>query len=625
GKDLSDVPQVWALYKEVQDYYDKGMRVPDDVTLLLCDDNWGNVRILPNPDSKPRKGGYGMYYHFDFYGGPRSYLWLNTNPIPKIWEQMHLTYRHGVDRIWIVNVGDLKPMEFPISFFLNYALDPDNWSAERLPEYTRLWAEQQFGPEHAGVIAELLDGYTKFNGRRKPELLAPDTYSLVNYREAETVVADYNKLAEKAKQIEKALPTQYQDAYYQLVLHPVLACANLNELYVTAGKNQLYASQGRAAANDLAKKVEELFKKDSEINRRYNKLANGKWNHMMDTTHIGYTSWNEPKKNIIPEVKKVELSAAAEMGVAIEGTTKWWPESKEEAVLLEFDKFNKQSYYIEVFNRGQANFDYTAKSSKSWLLVTPEKGQVEKEKRLDVSVDWQQVPTGKQSASIAITGPNKNKVTVQAVINNPETPQCDKVKGFVESNGYVSIEAEHYTKAIGAGPVEWLTIPNAGRTLSGVTPVPVTVKNQSPQADSPRLEYAVYLFNSGEVKVSAYLSPVQNFNKTQGLRYAISFDDEQPQIINIHEKGTIPDWNYPMWWNQMVSDSIKIASTTHRIDKQGEHVLKFWVVDAGIVLQKLVVDAGGLKPSYLGPPESYRGGKNSCSNIVSSKSCCSER
>jgi hypothetical protein len=619
GKDLNDVPQVWALYKEVQDYYDKGMRVPDDVTLLLCDDNWGNARILPSLDSKPRKGGYGMYYHFDFYGGPRSYLWLNTNPIPKIWEQMHLSYRRGVDRIWVVNVGDLKPMEFPISFFLDYALDPDRWPAESLPEYTRHWAQQQFGPEHAEAIAELLDGYTKFNGRRKPEMLAPDTYSLVNYREAETVVADYNKLAEKAEQIGKNLPAQYQDAYYQLVLHPVLACANLNELYVTAGKNQLYANQSRAAANDLANKVEELFKRDSEINERYNKLADGKWNHMMDTTHIGYTSWNEPKRNIMPKVKKVELPAAADMGVAIEGATKWWPESKEEAVLPEFDKFNQQTYYIEVFNRGKTPFEYAAETLEPWLQVAPEKGKIETQQRLNVSVDWEKVPAGAQKASVTITGPDTNSVTVQAIVNNPEFPKREDIKGFIESNGYVSMEAEHYTKAVEAEPVKWLTIPNEGRTLSGVTPMPITVESQKPQGDSPRLEYSIYFFSSGDVKVSAYMSPVQNFDKKQGLRYAISFDDEQPKIVNIHKRDTVPDWNYPMWWNQMVSDSIKIAATTHKIDKPGEHVLKFWMVDPGIVLQKIVIDVGGVEKSYLGPPESYHGGA-SC-EIVPVVSC----
>ncbi|MDZ7375132.1 MAG: glycosyl hydrolase 115 family protein, partial [candidate division KSB1 bacterium] len=244
GKDITTIPQVWALYKEVQEYYDKGMRVPDDVTLLLCDDNWGNIRKLPKLDDPPRAGGYGIYYHYDYVGGPRNYKWLNTNQISRVWEQMHLAYEYDARQIWIVNVGDIKPMEFPISFFLDYAWNPEIFPAEYLPEYTRLWSEKQFGLRYAKEIAHILTSYTKFNSRRKPELLSPDTYSLVNYREAETVVSDYKKLEEQARTVYDALPAEYQDAFYQLVLHPVEACANLNELYVTVGKNRLYAKQG---------------------------------------------------------------------------------------------------------------------------------------------------------------------------------------------------------------------------------------------------------------------------------------------------------------------------------------------------------------------------------------------
>ncbi len=606
GKDVTSIPQLWALYKEVQDYYDKGMRVPEDVTLLLCDDNWGNVRRLPKPDDPPRSGGYGMYYHFDFVGGPRSYKWLNTSPIARVWEQMHLCYRFGVDRIWLVNVGDLKPMEFPITFFLDYARNPEQWPAESLPEYTKLWAKEQFGPEHASEIADIISEYTKFNSRRKPEMLAPDTYSLINYREAETIVSDYNKLAEKAESINKLMPSKYKDAYYQLVLHPVIACANLNELHVTVGKNHLYTEQGRAATNDLADKVEELFKKDAEISHYYNKvMADGKWNHMMDQTHISYRNWQQPRRDVMPKVEKIEIPDKADMGVSIEGADSWWPMEEGKAVLPEFDPYNQQKYYIEVFNRGQVPFDYKTESEESWLRITPDKGTVEKQQRLWVSVNWQQTPKGKHQAPITVIGPNGNNVIVQAIINNPESPERDKVKGFVESNGYVSMEAEHYTRAIDSDLIKWLHIPNLSRTLSGITPMPVTAKSQVPEGDSPRLEYKMYLFNSSTVKVSVYVSPTQNFHDTQGLQYAVSFDNESPQIINIHEKDTIPDWKYPPTWNQAVSENIKVLTSEHTLDKPGEHVLKFWMVDTGIVLQKIVVDLGGVKPSYLGPPESY--------------------
>ena len=376
GKDVTAVPQVWALYKEVQDYYDKGMVVPGDVTLLLCDDNWGNVRRLPEPGTPPRSGGYGMYYHFDFVGGPRNYKWVNTVSIPRVWEQMNLSYRHGVDRIWIVNVGDLKPMEFPISFFMDFAWDPDKWPAGRIPEYARLWAEQQFGPEHAGAIASILMEYTKYNSRRKPEMLEPEVYSLANYREAQNIVDDYNRLAKKARDMASIIPPEYKDSFYELVLHPVIACANLNELYLTVAKNRLYARQGRAAANDLAEKAERLFKRDREISYYYNKvLAGGKWNHMMDQTHISYTYWQQPEKDVMPEVSTIDLPETSDMGVAVEGSSNWWPLEQTKACLPEFDNFNRQTYYIDVFNRGQVPFEYSVRSGKSWINIEKSSGR----------------------------------------------------------------------------------------------------------------------------------------------------------------------------------------------------------------------------------------------------------
>jgi hypothetical protein len=607
GKPTYTIPQKWALYKEVQDYYDKGMRVPDDVTLLLCDDNWGNIRRLPKLEDPPRVGGYGIYYHFDFVGGPRNYKWLNTNPIQRVWEQMHLAYSYGAKEIWIVNVGDIKPMEFPTQFFLDYAWNPEKWSADRLPRYTKMWAKQQFGDEYAEAIADILTKYTKYNGRRKPELLSPTTYSLIDYREAESVVADYNKLADKAEQIYKELPSKYKDAYYQLVLFPVKACANLNELYVTAGKNRLYAEQKRASTNQLAERVRELFANDAKLTEYFHsELSEGKWNHMMSQTHIGYTYWQQPEQNNMPEVKEIKIPETAEIGVAIEGRESWWPMEKKEAVLPEFDCFNQQKYYIEIFNRGQLSFDYRINVGKPWLLISEEQGNIKKEKRIWVRVDWESAPKGIHSASVNITGPNNTNVIVKAVINNPEFPKRSNVLGFIESNGYVSMEAEHYTRAVDAPPLSWLLIPDLGRTGSAMTPVPVTAQSQKPREEkSPRLEYQMYLFSSGKVKVKVYLSPTQNFNNSQGLRYAISFDDELPQIINIHKNDTIPDWKYPPVWNQAVSDNIKVMVSEHLIKKPGEHILKFWMVDPGLVLQKIVVETKEVKPSYLGPPESF--------------------
>jgi hypothetical protein len=186
--DVTKVPQVWALYKEVQDYYEKGMRVPDDVTLLWCDDNWGNLRRLPAEDERKRPGGAGIYYHFDYVGDPRSYKWLNTYSITKVWEQLHLALEYGADRMWIVNVGDLKPMEFPIEFFLTMAREPELWGRDKLQDYTVAWASREFGAEHAAEIARVVSEYTKYNARRKPEQLEPNTYSQTNFEEAARVL-----------------------------------------------------------------------------------------------------------------------------------------------------------------------------------------------------------------------------------------------------------------------------------------------------------------------------------------------------------------------------------------------------------------------------------------------------
>ena len=600
GKPAEETPQVWALYKEVQDYYDKGMRVPDDVTLLLADDNWGNIRKLPALGDTLRPGGYGIYYHFDYVGGPRNYKWINTNPIARVWEQMHLAYQYGATEIWIVNVGDIKPMEFPTDFFLDYAWNPEKWPAESLPDYTRQWVEQQFGDHQAAAIAEILTKYLKYNGRRKPELLSPETYSLTNYREAERVVENYKQLVEKAESIYNELPEEYKDAYYQLVLFPVKASANLNELYVTVAKNRLYAQQGRAATNDLAEKARELFEKDAELtNYFHTELADGKWNHMMAQTHIGYTYWQQPEENTMPEVEEVNLPKASRMGVMVEGTDAWWPNEKGDAVLPEFTPYQQEGHYLEIFNRGQEPFRYKVSAAEPWVQITPAEGTVDKEQRLWVQVDWQKAPTGMQRVPITITGADNQQVVVKAVVHNPSFPRPAEVEGFVESNGYVSMEAAHFTRAIGNEEVRWQVVPDLGKTGSAVTPLPGTAPDQKPGGNSPHLEYKMHLFDTGEVVVNAYLSPTLNLHNDQGLRYAISIDDEEPQIINLHTDISEEAWN------KNVADNIKVLTSRHHIREPGEYVLKFWMVDPGVVLQKLVVETEEQGYSYLGPPESF--------------------
>lgn len=607
NRDVTKVPQLWCLYKEVQDYYNAGMRVPDDVTLLWAEDNWGNVRRLPTADERKRSGGAGIYYHFDYHGGPRSYQWINTNPISKIWDQMSLAKQYGADRIWIVNVGHFKGYEFPIEYFLDLAWNTDKLTNENINEYTKYWAEREFGTAYAAEIASIISLYTLYNGRRKPELLAPSTYSLVNYNEAEKVVFDFNTITVKAEHLFEILPPEKKNAFYQLVLFPVKASAIVNELYLFAGKNNLYAKQGRAATNDMAERVQLLFREDTSLMGYYNRdFASGKWSHFMDQSHLGYTSWADPPVNSLRAIQlnHIEVPDNSVMGVAIEGSENSWPGAANTPSLPQFDFFNRQSNYIDVFNKGNTPFNFSATTESPWIKISKVSGTVEKEIRLLVTIDWSRIPPGKNDGIISISGAgnvaNVNISAFKPVVVKPET-----LNGFVEGEGYVSIEAEHFLNNKSEGDRQWIKIENYGHTLSAMRAfAPADAPPATPGKDSPCLEYTMYLFTTGEIEVNSVFSPTLNFIPGRSLKYAISFNEQPPQIITL-VPGDYNAQNRNADWEKSVSDNTRFSLTKHFIPSPGYHTLKVWMVDPGVVIQKIVVNTGGVKPSYLGPPESY--------------------
>ena len=606
-KDVTKVAQMWCLYKEVMGYYNAGMRVPDDVTLLWAEDNWGNVRRLPTAEERKRSGGAGVYYHFDYHGGPRSYQWINTNPIPKIWDQMSLSKQYGADRIWIVNVGHFKGYEFPLEYFMNLAWNTKKWTNENINEYTREWAEFQFGQKYAEDIADIIEKYTRYNGRRKPELLSPSTYSLINYREAETVVKDYNAIAEKAEKIYNLLPVEKRPAFYELVLFPTKACAIVNQLYYAAGRNELYAQQGRATANDMAEETRSLFKNDTTMMGYFNRsFMNGKWNHFMDQSHLGYTSWNDPPNNSLRaiDLKEIKIPDSPILGVAVEGSEAVWPGETGKAVLPSFDVFNQQRHYIDIFNKGKIPFKFTTSTSNSWIKFNETSGTVEKDKRIWVSIDWSKAPKEKGDGTVTVTGTYKD-VVVNVETFNPSEVTRETLNGFVEGEGYVSIEAAHYTGKKDAGSRRWIKIEDYGRTLSGMrTAAPVDDPPAVPGKNSPCLEYKMYLFDKDSVDVKGIFSATLNFMAGRPLQYAVSFDNETPQAVTL-----VPaDYNAQNGnkdWERTVENNARYSHSKHFISKPGYHTLKIWMVDPGVVLEKIVVNAGGVKSSYLGPPESF--------------------
>ncbi|HJP77701.1 MAG TPA: glycosyl hydrolase 115 family protein [Pseudonocardiaceae bacterium] len=642
GRDVTTIPQVWTLYKEVQRYWEEGMRAPDDVTVVFSDDNWGNIRKLPDPKLPPHPGGYGLYYHFDYVGGGRDYKWVDSSLIANTWEQLNLARSYGDSRLWVANVGDMKGNELPLQFFLDYAWNPDRWPIERLTEWEQRYAAENFGPELAAPIAELLHTYATLQSRRKPELLnrritidptkdlSTDSsaviyddqatpFSLVDYQELDTVTAEWQALAARAEQLGKSLPAAWQDAYYEIVNYEIGASANLYAFRRAEFTNILYAAQGRAATNDLADEAEARFAQDLALADHYNTaVAGGKWKLWQTQPHIDYgdvarygpnAPWQEPELNnwaipdvIFPAIQRIQLPTAADMGVAIDGSANWWPAEPSSAVLPAFSPYQSQpAQYIDVFNRGQTPFGYQIHAAQPYVVVTPSHGTAGKQVRATVRVDWARAPLGATQVPITVTGPNGSSVEVMAVLSNQPGGQ-----GFVEANGYVSIDADHYDNAVETAGISWRRLPDIGRTGAGMTPFPVTAESRTPGGAGPRLEYRMNLFTTGQATVWAYLSPRNNVLSSDGLHYAMSIDDEAPQLVNITVATGADDTAMNKQWERNTSDNVNLTSTTHLITRPGNHVLKFWMVDPTVVLQKIVVDLGGLRPSYLGPPESHR-------------------
>ena len=290
-KPASEVPQLWAIFTEVQRYYDAGFTVPDDVTLLFCDNNWGYIRRRGPEKEQARKGGMGMYYHIDMNGGPWNDRWINTTTAAKIREQLNLAYQTGIDRIWIINVGDLKPKEMPIDFIMHYAWNPDDYPADKIDQYMVDWARSIFGGEYAREIADIVTEYSKMNLERKPEVQRVGIYS-VETGEAQRMYDRWDELEKRTLSLSKKMPAEMQDAFYQLVEYPAVASAGVAKIYLAATLGDSITMQT-------------LFERDKQMTDKYNKvIAGGKWDGMMLDKHIGYRMWSMPNENTLPQVAK---------------------------------------------------------------------------------------------------------------------------------------------------------------------------------------------------------------------------------------------------------------------------------------------------------------------------------
>jgi hypothetical protein len=523
--DPTKVPQIFCPYKEVLAYYLDSLQVPPDVTIVFPDDNFGYIRYFPTPSEvAARPGGFGVYYHSEYLGAPFSYPWLNTTPPALIWEEMSKAYDHGMRKLWILNVGGLKPREIAIDFFLQMAWDINRWNLKTLPDYLPSWATQQFGPEHAQEIAGLMSQYYRLGYQRKPEELQwylgheaprPSDFSYTDYGdEARLRCLAYVNLAAQSAQLAQQLPAAQQDAFFELVDYPITGATLANQRFFANEFATANLAQNPAQATDAAKIVKFATNGLVDATNRYDQLAGGKWKYVMD-----------------------------------------------DDVLLKSRQYRTAALHYAI------PFDGLDTSNISFVTVIPE-----------------------------------GNVTVPPAAAASPTP-AQLANQFVESDGVVSIEAEHFTHKTDQPTAAWEIIPGLGRTGNAVGVFPTTAPSlELAQAgDAPALEYPFYLFHPGNVTVHFNLIPTQPIRFGQGLRFAFSIDDGPPQLVTI-TAGTGKEVTNPAWSRNVLNNSTS-AAIAQTIPAPGAHTLKIYGLDPGVLLEKIVLDAGGLRPSYLGPPE----------------------
>lgn len=631
--DLTKVPRMIALYKEVEEFFygnekTKGLMGAEeleDVILMLCDDNYGNLRTLPTEEMRKHAGGYGMYYHLDYHGWPVSYEWINSSYLPKIWEQMSMAYDFGVRELWMVNVGDIATQEFPLSFFLDMAYDFDRWGSRAFnctQEYTRKWVRQQFGSveeETQDTIADILEQYTKIIHRRRPEALNPETYHPVQEKESSRIFEEEEQLLKKLQDvyetIEKTNP-QNLSAFIALVYYPAFGTMNLVKMQILAGWNHYYANLGAVCANDYGDEVERCMEQDRKAVEMYHQMDQGRWYGMGMSQHIGFTHWNEDEcrnpvvMRVIPLKKRSILVAADGTAQHAEGSP-WLDNTMK---LKDFLNPDCTRASVTLYSRSDLKAEYKVLKKPGWLSVEPMEGWLDgvsqKKVRLNLTLIKQRLPETNQDTiqdSLEIATPEgKCEITVPVYTGNLQ----DKKNVFVDTMGYLSIEAAHYVNSVPGNykdrQVKFENLQGYGKTNSAMKAFPsdaCTVPGQ----DAPYLEYQFVLEESGTYEAEFYMQPSNPVTRENQLLYAVRINEEMTETVNAVEKDYQVGDQAEKWAEGVLS---QIRRQTVSIKcRAGFNTLRVYHVTPGFVLEKIVIYPMGEKPeeSYLGPAETYHG------------------
>ena len=587
-------PQIFIPYKEVLDLYNAGVQVPDDVTLIWPDDNHGNMRQLPNDDERARSGGNGIYYHLSYWGRPRSYLWLDTTQLAKVWQELRRVHEHGVDRMWIFNVGDLKSIENGLSFCMDMAWDVDRWSADDAGSgFMAEWAGRQFGQRHGQEIAAIRSEYYRLAAERRPEFIDRDIFSVIHHGdEAGRRMGAYDRLLQRAQAVGAQLPDAYRDAFYELVEYPVHGAYLMNLKYYWADRNALAARQGRGAGtNRFADLAEAAHADEQALTARYNtEVADRKWDGYINP----YPS-QIPKAPGRPSVTRVTRQDTSGLGVAAEGN-----ETGAERPLV-FSSCMRDRRFLDVFNTGFLAVTWAAEASHPWVRLSSAGGSITEQVRVWVEVDWERVPEGTYDATVVVSGADRRVEVPLRVVNDGERASR-RARGFVEAGGYVSIDARHADRRVARGGSRWRTVRGLGRRGGAMEAVPSTAApiTEDIAAGAPELSYRVRFTSTGDFPVTVFRLP--SLDERGRRRLAVALDDQPVTVLTGQAVAT---GNRGDAWARNVEEGVEKLTATVTVSTPGEHVLRLFMVDPAIAVDQIVIDTGGLPATYLAPPESY--------------------
>lgn len=642
--DGKKVPQLFAVYKEVEDYYFgggseeglRGFKELEDVTLLLCEDNWGNMRALPEAFERNHKGGFGMYFHLDYHGDPVSYEWVSSTELSKIWEQMTEAYEYGVRELWIVNVGDVKFQEFPLNYFMDLAYDFEKWGSlapNSTKEYTKAWIESVFGSytskEEREEIQEVLEGYLKINALRKPESLNDTVYHPAHYLECEKLLSFCGKLEEKNERLWKILEERGMgDAYFSMIYFSAEASFNLLKMHLYSGKNHLYASQGKAVANEYDKLVEACIEKDEALKIQMAEFKEGKWAGMELASHIGFTNWNDedwryPVRHIVRLPKKPRL-VVTRADKTQHYTNQYFPIT---LVIDDFVVSSSKKAKIQIANGGQGSVKWKIQegarkvgldgiahesgegSRCEWLEFSRTSGETALQDEVEISLKEENLPLGEEvSCSFEIkTETEFVPVLVKALKKDTSAlPEG----AFLAEHGMFVIDAVHYAdKQAGlyeGEAVEFEELYDFGKYQSGIKAFPVTSSFDSKE-NAPSVTYELYSEEEKDCFLNLYTSPANPLIYGGKLSVEVSVNEGAGKLVEFTkagykggEPGCIP-------WEQAVLNQEHVGSTEISL-KKGLNKITVFAREAGMVLERLVVYPKDIERavSYLGEKECIR-------------------